>query len=224
MLALGILFPAYIVPQMKEMFNSFGIELPWATQSLIMMADFIISWPWAFALLLILPVSVMVAHNYLPGIGFRQWLYSWLPFLGESARLLGLSELCLQLSLLVRGHIPLPEAFQVLGQSLRVHSLRRACRQLSGQLAAGESPAKLLYQPSGFSPEILQLLSAAHEPEILADQLQLAGRAYATQAQVKTKQAMIIFEPLFLIFFASGFLFIIYALFGPLFRLLSDLS
>ncbi len=223
LLAVGSIFPIWIIPQFEDIFNDFGLELPAITRFVIALSKWTLSsWPLLLGLLLAC-VATFLGHASLPGRGIRQAIIKTIPVLGPSLRQAGLSEFCFLLSVLIRARIDLPEALTLLGTSLNDMSLRRESRQLSDRIAAGESIGELI-RTSQLPPELLDLFNQIASADALAEQLRMYGLLYATQAEVKLRQTLVLLEPAFIVIIAVGVGGLILSILAPLIRLLNDLS
>lgn len=220
----SLIYPLYIIPQLKQLFIDFGISLPFTTLLLLGLSDFL-WWTWPVWLAVGgAIVTLFIFHESLPGVGFRQAVVRWTPGFGAAQQLQSLSELCSQLGLLIRSRLPLPDMLDVLSSSLQSRRLRRASRQLRERLARGESLQDCQYGLNTFPADVIHLLDHVQQPDEVADQLRLAAQAYALQAQLKLRQCLLLIEPLFLITIGCGLGFVCIASFAPLMSLLNDLS
>ena len=223
LIAVGSIFPVWIIPQFANIFNDFGLELPAITQFVIALSNWALrSWPLLLGLLLAGAVAFL-GHGTLPGRGIRQAILKMIPVLGASLRHAGLSEFCFLLSVLIRAGIDLPEALTLLGTSLNDMSLRRESRRLSSRIAAGESIGELI-RTSHLPPELLDLFNQTASTDALAEQLRMYGVLHATQAEVKLRQTLVLLEPTFIVIIAVGAGGLILSILAPLIRLLNDLS
>ncbi|MCA8992521.1 MAG: type II secretion system F family protein [Planctomycetaceae bacterium] len=216
--------PTFIAPQLKEMFNSFGVELPLTTTLLINFSDLILyAWP-VTILLALLFVFMPILHLILPGRGGRQQFLYGVPVFGTASRLVACSEFCIMLGLLIRARIPLERALDILARTATNHAVRLDCRRLHKHLERGDRLDSAMFLTRIVPAEALQLLAYSGTPEALAEQLKLTGHSYAAQSEIKLRQGLVLMEPFFLIAFASGFAFLMIAVFQPVMKLLNDLS
>ncbi|MEZ5940427.1 MAG: type II secretion system F family protein [Planctomycetaceae bacterium] len=224
MLAVASIVPAILGPQLKQMFQSFGVELPWSTGLLIGISDVMIFF-WPIVILVALGVvGLPLLHLILPERGWRQRVLYGFPVFGTASRLVACSEFCIMLGLLVRARIPLDRCLDILARTAANHAVRDDCARLQVHVARGDSIDSAMFVTRVIPAEVLQLLSHSGNPEALADQLKLTGQSYAAQSEIKLRQGLVLMEPFFLIFFAAGFAFLMFAIFHPIMKILNDLS
>ena len=137
--AFGVLtfFLTFAMPQFKEIFNDFGVELPSLTVAMIGISESLVGIVGSFVLFLVALLLLYGAHVVLPGRGWRIRLLQAIPLLGTANRMAAAAEFCSRLSVLIECRIPLDEALFVLSSSLRDPNLATVSRQLSARISRG---------------------------------------------------------------------------------------
>jgi len=217
-------FVVLIVPQFKEIFEDFGVELPFLSMAMISLSDtFMALWP---ALLVgVCVISVLLLfHRWLPFAALRtRWFYH-VPLIGNAVQMAGAAEFCSRLAVLMECEIPLPEAMRALAPTLRDPHLAAVSNQLAHRFQNGFTPEDVSEHGYGLGYQLAGLFRWGHQPELFADGLRSSAAMFAAQVKVRLTQFGLIIEPIAIILVVLGAGFVMSGLFAPLIKLLNELS
>ena len=214
-----------ILPQFRNIFVGFGIDLPGITVAILAWAEAMKFLGWWF-----LPAAAVAA--WLAWIGSeslgwersRDALVSRIPLFGEARRSAALGEFCRLLSLLVKYQVGLPEAVRLAAGSVRDADLREACMELATRVEAGESLSEAATHIGRFPPDLLHLFLWADRGDDFSEGLQNASEVLSAQSRVRSHTLAIVCEPAVTIAIGVIVGLTVIALFMPLVKLLNDLS
>lgn len=215
-----------VTETMQGIFNDFGVELPAVTTVVLGFADLILLGGWVFPIIVILALPTALAlHARFPGRGGRVRLLQAIPIIGPARRFAGGAEMCSRLAVLVDAGVPLHRALEIMSQSLRDFHLRRVCRLLSREIAAGLPAEDVpISGPPGLLPAVAGAFRWAREPQLFADGLKSLSESLAAQARVRSDQFAVVIEPVTVM--AVGLMVgtVVLGMFMPLIKLLNELS
>ncbi len=221
--AIVIALITLVVPQLMSIFERSKTELPWATEALIAMSDFLRDYGLFFLAALILL-----------GFGFRYWVstpenrHKWhriwlkLPIFGyltsqaETARFAG------TLSLLLDSGVPLVQGVKIGSQTMENDVLRQAAKEVASTVKEGASLNKALSNQDVFPPLLVQMAASGEMNGTLAEQLQHAARNQERELDLQIGTVLNMLEPLMIVFMAAVVGGIMYAILTPIFAM-SDL-
>jgi type II secretory pathway component PulF len=224
MLGCGLLV-SMIVPDFRQIFDDFGVELPYLTILLLQVGG-LLSWQMLAypALLLIAGLLVLQVIPWLIGPAVWTRMVQRVPVIGTAARMRGMSEFCSFLGLLVSGRIPLPDALDITAEALQDANLRSGSRKLAARVAGGESLREGADRLGNFPLELRTLFRWENRDVAFGQILRQSGEVFAVRSQVHHGLSAIIFQPLLLTVVAIMLGLTVVALYLPLIRLLSALS
>lgn len=231
-LAIFLFFILYIVPQFREIFADFGMQLPSMTKSLIWVSD-VIRQNLPIALAVVGGVILLLWLFWRFGLSpaqRRRFLWC-LPLIGPMIRAAALARFSRLLGLLIENNVPLPEALRLAGQGAGDAELGDAAMYLADVVESGRSLKGNEHACQRFPQTFVQLLSQIEGPKPMANAVKALSDACASSAQMFESQARVaaariaaISQPL-IVFFTGGLVaYLVIALFMPLIRLLNDLS
>lgn len=130
------------------------------------------------------------------GIGFVLWRRAltprqrgdWLatiPLYGAMIRFVGLAEFCHLIALLVEAGLPLPEAIDLAGGSIRDPALASTCGEVAAGVAEGQTLAQSLRRWPGLPASLGQLLAWGEDHGELAGALRFAGDMFEARAEAQ---------------------------------------
>jgi general secretion pathway protein F len=218
------LFLILTVPQMRNIYGDFGVELPWLTRFVIWLGEALLAiWPLLFVMLLLCAILV-VFGAVLPGRRIRQRLFRILPLIGSAYRNASAAEFCSRLSVLIDARLPLPMALKLVATSLHDQVLGAVCARTAHRLEEGIPPRELALGIRGMPPTLAGSFRWADDGEMYANGLRSLGEVFAVQSRIRAEQFGFFVAPL--TFGAIGFMacLLVLSYFTPLVKLLNTLS
>lgn len=159
--AIIILLMTYVVPRMVEVFTRHDAELPWLTQALIGISDFVRNWLWLVALLVTAGVVAFVRALRDPAFRFRvHQRLTEVPALGNMLRVADSARLASTLGILARSGVPLVDALVISSQVVGNLAIREAVRKAAARVREGGSLSRALDQSGYFPPMLVQMIAS----------------------------------------------------------------
>ncbi len=224
LLAVMGFFFLWVVPEFRVIFTDFGTELPGATAAVMSLSDFILAWGIWLVAAGLLVIAGLVAAAFFGTGDLPRRIARRLPLVGPLFRYISLARFCHLLAIFVRSNVALPQALQWAGQGSRDSALARSARSLAEDVEQGIPIEAGLHDAAAFPPELANAFRWADRQQAFVDVLENAGTVYDSRVRIQANMISTITEPLSIVVtaFLIGGLFIV--LFGPLIKLLNDLS
>jgi type II secretory pathway component PulF len=224
-LAVLSLYLLWLMPGMREMLADFDTRIPSITIFVIAFSDFVREHlPWV---LLAIAAVLFGAPALIAAIAGRHvWhrLIHSIPLLGPMLRYSAFAEFCHLLSLLVRYHVPLPDALRMAAAASRDADLALNVNALARFAESGE---RLELAPL----DQVRLPFALRAPfhweghiDAFPDSLEAAGAAFASLAAVRASLLRTITMPIILVAISIAVAALVVTSFAPLVTLLNDLA
>ncbi|MBI1310190.1 hypothetical protein GC176_02700 [bacterium] len=218
----------YLLPQFKQIFEGFGVELPAVTLVLIQLSDFtlffltnaVVTVP--VALLIVLGGSV--AFRAIVGPATTRRVVYEIPLLGRALKLTGLSEFCHLLALLIENRVPLPRALSLVGSAMRDPCLSQCADDAAHFVERGESLAAAQARLPNLPVELLRIPGWDQPDESLPQALRASGEIFASQCDVNARAMAGAATPVVILLIGALAIITVGGLFMPLIKLLNDLS
>jgi type IV pilus assembly protein PilC len=220
-MAVLVLILVFVVPVFEEVFQSFGADLPWATQMVVALSESLsTSGPLvATGLLLALLFwqRAQAVQRRIRGIRDR-WLLK-LPLLGPLIGTAVVARWAQTLSALLAAGVPLAEALGPVAQACDHSVYARVTGQLQRQVAQGSRLSEGMAQSGRFPDMLVQLCATGEETGAMDSLLARAGGLMETEVDDRVNGLSSLLEPLIIMLLGGLIGGILVAMYLPIFRL-----
>ena len=220
-IALGVI-NVFVIPAFKGVFDKYGAELPWQTQTLITISDFCVAfWPY----LLALAVGVV--------FGIRRYLktesgrYNWdkrklrLPLVGTIFHRVMLARFCQTFAMVLRAGVPITQGLRVVSRALGNEYLSAQVDGMRTGIERGSSIIRVARESGMFTPVVLQMIAVGEETGALDDLLEQSAGFYEEEVEYELKGLTAAIEPILIICIGAMVLVLALGVFLPLWDLSS---
>jgi type IV pilus assembly protein PilC len=221
--ALGIvvLILVLVVPVFEEVFQSFGAQLPWATQLVVSLSDALVqAWPVALPAALGLMWAMQQPSH--AARQTRQWLARWWlhwPVIGPLLTTSVVARWAQTLSALLAAGVPLTEALGPTAQACDHPVFARITWQLQRRVAQGSSLSEAMAQSGRFPAMIVQLCATGEETGSMDRLLSKAAGLMETELDDQVNGLASLLEPLIIVVLGGFIGAILVAMYLPIFQL-----
>lgn len=207
----------FVVPQIVEVFNTSGQELPGITSAMIWISEFLQSWWWL--LLIGFIASVFLTQRFL-AIPTNKHAYHLLllrlPVIGKLVRGLNTARFSRTLSILSSSGVPVLDALQLAAPVVTNLPMREAVIDASDRVREGSSIYSALDRSKLFPPMTLHLIASGESSGNLEDMLEKAAVQQERELEVLIATFMGLFEPLLIVVMGGIVLVIVLSILLPI--------
>jgi general secretion pathway protein F len=210
----------YVVPQVVQVFENVGQQLPLLTRSLIALSDFLRAWGVWLLLGLVLVVVGFARTLRRPAArtAFHRFLLR-LPLIGRLTRGLNTARFARTFSILSASGVPVLEGMRISAQVLSNLPMRDAVVEAADRVREGSSIRHALEHSRLFPPMTLHLIASGESSGKLEEMLDRAASNQERELETLIAALMGAFEPLLLIGMGGMVLLIVIAILLPIFDL-----
>jgi type IV pilus assembly protein PilC len=215
----------YIIPKFKKIFNDFGMTLPWLTQRLIDVSDWVATY-WYVLPLFPLCWWLMIKLIRLNRSGAyaldRLWL--WSPIAGQIIEKTVVARTVRTLGTLVASGVPILEALSITRETSNNAVFERMYTRVYESIREGDTIAQPLKESRLVDDMVVNMIDVGEETGDLDTMLYKIADVYDEEVNVLVEGLLKMLEPLMTV--VLGFIvgLIVTALFMPLIKLLEGLS
>jgi len=210
----------YVVPQVVQVFDNIGQQLPALTRGLIAVSDFLRD---NGLLLLLILVLLGVAVTYLLRIqDYRRRFHRAVlvvPLLGRLERGLNTARFARTFSILTASGVAVLEALRISAQVMSNMPMREAVDEAAARVREGASIAAALEKSGYFPPMTVHLIASGEASGKLEDMLERAAINQEREIETLIAAVLGLFEPLLILFMGGVVLVIVLAILLPIFDL-----
>jgi general secretion pathway protein F len=210
----------YVVPQVVQVFENIGQQLPALTRAMIATSDFLREYG---LILMVLAVLLVIGFNYL--LRNRQTRYRFhklllnIPLVSRMERGLNTGRFARTLSILTASGVPVLESLRISAQVMSNLPMREAVDVATARVREGGGIAAALEKSGYFPPMTTQLVASGEASGNLEEMLERAAVNQESEIETLIAALLGLFEPLLILFMGSVVLVIVLAILLPIFDL-----
>lgn len=225
MILTGIM--VFVVPAFQKMFKEQGFELPWMTQILIDMSEFVAN-PLKggiFAAVVIVAVIGLMAWGRTPkGERFIDKMKLRLPIFGNIIKKAVTARFTRTLGTLVQAGVPILESLNICKNAIGNVVLGEAIDKTASSIKEGETIAGPLGETGLFDDLVVNMIDVGEETGELDKMLMKVADTFDVYVDIAVESLVSILEPILIVFMGGAIGFIVIALFMPLVGLIDAIG
>jgi general secretion pathway protein F len=210
----------YVVPQVVQVFENIGQELPPLTRGLIAVSDFLRN---NGLVMLILVVLAIAGFSYLlRNTAVRRRFHKVLliiPLVSRLERGLNTGRFARTFSILTASGVPVLESMRISAQVMSNLPMKDAVTEATARVREGAGIAAALERSGYFPPMTVQLVASGEASGKLEEMLERAAINQEREIETLIAALLGLFEPLLILFMGSVVLVIVLAILLPIFDL-----
>lgn len=213
----------WVVPTLTEVITSLGQELPPATVALIATSQFIEqNWQYILATPVVILVIIWILGKTVPGIDLVvDRLRIRIPIFGVVAEKMILSRFANTFGMLYSSGVSVVEALRIAEKTMGNKFLQRSIGTITDEIVNGKS-LSLAFQDSGiFPPLVMRMMKLGETTGGVDNAMRQIKFYYDKDASEAIARAQAAIGPLMMLFVAGLLVWIILAVYGPLYDLVN---
>ncbi|QDU81811.1 Putative type II secretion system protein F [Polystyrenella longa] len=219
----GIMY--FIIPEFKNLFNDFDLELPWLTIMLISCSDWVVD---NWFLIPMIPIAfwlfIKIVKKNKTGAYICDFLSLKFPLLGGILRKATIARTMRTLGTLIASGVPILEALIIARDTSGNAVFRRAFDNIYAAIREGESMAIPLREARITDDMVVNMVDVGEETGALDTMLYKVADVYEEEVEVAVESLISILEPIMVVVLGVIVGTIVIALFMPMIALINSLS
>ena len=211
----------FVIPAFKEVFTSFGADLPAPTLFVISMSEFFVKWWWALAIF--------------GGGGLYFFLQAWkrsvnvqrfmdrlllkLPIFGELVDKSAVARWTRTLSTMFAAGVPLVESLDSVAGAAGNYVYQDATQKIQSEVSTGTSLTAAMTNANVFPSMVLQMTAIGEESGALDHMLGKAADFYEAEVDEMVAGLSSLMEPIIIVILGTVIGGIVIAMYLPIFKL-----
>jgi len=210
----------YVVPQVVQVFENIGQELPPLTRGLIAVSDFLRNN--GLVMLVLLGLAIAGFSYLLRNTAVRRRFHRLLlaiPLVSRLERGLNTGRFARTFSILTASGVPVLESLRISSQVISNLPMKEAVTEATARVREGAGIAAALERSGYFPPMTVQLVASGEASGKLEEMLERAAINQEREIETLIAALLGLFEPLLILFMGSVVLIIVLAILLPIFDL-----
>jgi type IV pilus assembly protein PilC len=211
----------FVIPAFKDLFTSFGADLPAPTLMVMAISDFFVAWWWAI----------------FGGVGFTVWFffYTWkrsirmqqvmdrlslrLPVFGAVIRKATIARWTRTLSTMFAAGVPLVEALESVGGAAGNYVYYEATRKIQAEVSTGTSLTVAMQNSEVFPSMVVQMVSIGEESGSLDGMLSKVADFFEREVDDAVEALSSLMEPMIMVVLGVLIGGMVIAMYLPIFKM-----
>jgi type IV pilus assembly protein PilC len=213
-----IIMTLVVLPKFKDVFGGMGSQLPPLTTAVFAANEFLLANIfWVAPTILTLVIAGIVYTRTEKGAYAFDKLKLRLPVIGPCIRKLTVARFCRNLSIMVRGGVPVASAMEIAASVCQNKLLEQSLNEVLERIVSGSDISSSLGKNSIFPQHMIRMVAVGEQTGDLAAVLEKVSDAYEKQAENSVSVAASLAEPIFICIFGALILVMVMAIYLPVF-------
>jgi general secretion pathway protein F len=214
-----------VVPEITKSFTKSGQDLPWLTEALLSLSDYVQSWG---VLTFIIIFALISGFKYLlktPSLRLKwdKWkINAWI--IGKIIRGLNAARFARTLAILNASSVPLLEGLKIAGDVMSNAELKVAVNEAATRVSEGAGIKVSLQQCGYFPPMMLHMIASGENSGQLEEMLDRAADNQEIQFDNMVSVMMDLIGPIMILIMGAFVFMIVLAIMLPVFELSNTLT
>ncbi|MCX8008330.1 MAG: type II secretion system F family protein [Patescibacteria group bacterium] len=215
----------FVIPKLTEMYNDFGLSLPFTTQILISISNFFSSYWWIIIFLFFGLGYFLIKWKKTPvGEIIIDQISLKIPVFGNLQRMILLTEFSRTFGMLMNSGIHVLDGLSFLEGSIGNSLYRRALSEISKKIEKGFSMGETFAQYTTLFPTIVsQMIKVGEETGKLDETLDKLSTYFEKESEYMVKNLTTVIEPVIMVILGLGVGFIVFSIITPIYSLTSQI-
>ncbi len=211
---------AYVVPKVVQVFDDTGQTLPYLTQIMIKMSDFIVNHGYTVAISFAIFTMLFstAIRQPKPQLAFHRFILRF-PLTRRLSTSLNTSRMARTMSILIGSGVPLISAIKSSAEVVSNRVIRQGLEVTAEEVQQGASLSRSLARSKLFPPLLTQMVASGEASGRLDVMLEKSATSLEREAEARISVVVSLFEPLMILFMGAVVLIIVMAILLPIFDL-----
>jgi type IV pilus assembly protein PilC len=205
----------------KDLFKSFGADLPGPTLMVMALSDwFLASWWWFFPGLIggvwfffYMWKRSVTMQRFMDRLALR------VPVFGDVIRKASIARWCRTLSTMFAAGVPLVESLDSVAGAAGNYVYYAATKQIQAEVSSGTALTAAMTNSGVFPPMVLQMVAIGEEAGALDAMLSKVADFFEQEVDEAVESLSSLMEPMIMVFLGGLIGFIVVAMYLPIFKM-----
>jgi len=223
LLLVAVIMMVFVIPQLTDMYDDFGADLPFVTQLLIDISDLFVGYWWLMVLILVGLAGLFRAwlRTKSGQRSFSQMLLK-IPLYGKLKKKIIMTEFARTLSLLLAAGISLLQALEVATDAISSLLYREELELVQKKIEKGVTLGQAINNDQLFPQILIQMIAVGEETGKLDEVLMKLAVYFQSESEQAVKNLTTAMEPMIMVILGLGVGVMVVAIIMPIYGLTSQ--
>ncbi len=214
-----------VIPVFAQLFSGLGGQLPWLTRTVVRASEFVASYSWAIALLLIFAfMGFRTYHKTHRGRRVIDSLMLKVPVIGMLIQKIAVARFCRTLSTLISSGVPILEGLEITAKTAGNAIIEDAIMAVRKSVEEGKTLSGPLKETKVFPAMVVQMIHVGEQTGALDQMLSKIAEFYEDEVDTAVAGLVKLLEPLMIVVLGAIIGTIVAAMYLPLYTILGSIG
>ena len=220
----GFITISFILPKLTDVIKSLNATIPWYTQAVISVGDFMRVYWWAALIIIIGVVGSIAYYIKTPG-GKKEWdeIKIKMPIIGPLFRGIYITRFAENLGVLLTGGIPIVRALTIVSTVINNTIYEAIILRTAEQVKIGGNMSDVLEKSSLIPPLVSHMIKIGEESGQIDSVLKHIAKFYDQETEMSTKNLSSLIEPVLMVVIGIAVGFMAVAILLPIYDVASQI-
>jgi len=218
--AVVIFLLVFVIPMFGTMFADFGKALPWPTQLVLTLSDFVIEY---WYIIFLLPVALIVGFRQIrkseKGLLYTDKLALRLPVVGVLIQKVAVAKFTRTMGTLISSGVPIIEGLNITAKTAGQKVIEEAVIEVIDDIKQGRGLSEPLKEQGVFPPMVVQMIEVGEQTGALDSMMNKIADFYDDEVDTAVEGLTSLLEPMLMVFLGVVVGFVVVAMYMPIFKL-----
>lgn len=221
---IGFLVVTFILPKLTIMIKDLGVPIPWYTQVLMWIGDFMSAYWWA-VLIAIIGCIISVYYYLHTEAGQADWnrIVLKVPVIGELMRYVYITRFAENLSSLLNGGIPIVKALTIVSDVTGNQVFRGTILRAAEEVKSGGAMSTVFIHSPVIPAIVSQMVKIGEESGSISSVLDGVASFYRSETENITRNMTALIEPILIVFLGIGVGIMVVGILMPIYNIAGQL-
>jgi len=214
-----------VIPVFAQLFSGLGAQLPFLTQFVVSVSNFVARYSFFILMALILGVFALRAyHKTHRGKRVLDGLTLRMPVIGMLVQKIAIARFCRTLSTLTASGVPILDGLEITAKTAGNAVIEDAVMAVRKSVEEGKTLSGPLRETKVFPPMVTQMVNVGEQTGALDQMLSKIAEFYEDEVDTAVAGLIKLLEPLMIVFLGGVIGVIVTAMYMPLYTILGSLG
>jgi type IV pilus assembly protein PilC len=222
---IGFLVISFILPKLTTIIKELNADVPWYTQVVMSIGDFMAVYWWAVAVVIFGFVGGILYYVRTEA-GIKEWdqIKIKLPIVGVIFRNVYITRFAQNLSVLLSGGIPIIRALTITSSVLNNVVYEAIVKRAADEVKVGGNISTVFAKSALIPPVVSHMIKIGEDSGQIDTVLNHIAKFYDQETEMMTKNLSVLIEPILMIIIGIGVGFMAFAILMPIYNIAGQIK
>lgn len=217
---IGFVVFTVVLPKLTGIFKDFKVEIPWYTKAFMNIGDFMSSFWWVVALIMITVVGVFF-YYIKTADGRKEWdvIKMKIPVIGKLFQYVYLARFSENLAVLLEGGIPIVRSLVIVSEVVDSTTYESVILKAADEVKTGGSMSTVFGRSSVFPPIVSQMVKIGEDSGKISEVLTNMSKFYGQETDRITRNLSVLLEPILITGLGLGVGVLVFSVLMPIYNI-----